>query len=167
LCFLNTKGQFIIQGTVSDSLNRPVNNVSVQLFNCDSLTIKSFTFTNTKGAFTIEVPEQSAKWCIGFSLLGYKETTVRVNQIKNNLLRVTLLPSPVKELKPIIVESPKFQIKGDTLLFNVAHYDRKDFKSIGDIIRNIPGITIDEQGTMFYNGTAISNYYISIPNTSR
>lgn len=160
MCFLNTKGQLIIQGTVSDSLNRPVNNASIHLFHCDSLTIKSFTFSNTKGAFTLEVPEQSAKWCIGISLLGYKETTVRVNQIKNNLLRVILLPSAIKELKPVIVESPKFQIKGDTLLFNVVHYDRKDFKSIGDIIRNIPGITIDEHGTIFYNGTAISNYYI-------
>ena len=55
--------------------------------------------------------------------------------------------------KPAIIS------KGDTLSYPVKAFSREEDLSIGDVLQRMPGITVDDDGKIYYNNKAIANLY--------
>jgi hypothetical protein len=51
------------------------------------------------------------------------------------------------------------RLKEDTI-YNVAALQSQDDRSIGDVMRKIPGLEVSKSGGITYQGTAIGNFYI-------
>lgn len=65
-----------------------------------------------------------------------------------------------QELKSVLVKVDKVQQHGDTINYNVASYTGQDDRVIGDVLKNMPGIDVEESGAIKYNGKSISKFYI-------
>ncbi len=74
--------------------------------------------------------------------------------ISFSMKKATELPQVEVRSKPIIDRS------GDTLRYNVNSFSNPEDRSIGDVLKHMPGISVGDNGGIFYNGQAISNLYI-------
>ena len=151
--------QTMYNGKVTDSMQQPLSGVIVELRVLNSSFIKAYTLTDNVGLFSFICATTPDSLVVTFRKIGYVSFNCSVSQLKTDP-HIQLMTQTYRELKPVIIQAPPFVQVGDTLKFSVSAYDRKDFKSIGDVIRNIPGMEISENGTVSYLGKPISNYYI-------
>lgn len=59
-----------------------------------------------------------------------------------------------------MIKSQKLWGNRDTLNYLVSAYTRGQDHSIGDVLRQLPGITIEDNGVIKYQGTPINHFYI-------
>ena len=52
-----------------------------------------------------------------------------------------------RELKQIVVKSSRIRENGDTVTYNVGAFARKQDRTIGDVLRRMPGIDVSDNGS--------------------
>lgn len=92
------------------------------------------------------------------SKLGFSPRELKVLP-ESQVLNFTLKKGEVT-LKEIIVKSPLAQRRGDTLSFKVEEFKSDADRSIGDVIKKLPGVEMDKYGRILYQGKPINRYYI-------
>ncbi|MCT1530639.1 carboxypeptidase-like regulatory domain-containing protein [Sphingobacterium daejeonense] len=148
-----------IQGFVLDKqTGKPIPSASVLLKSSDNK-IQAFERTDTKGFFSFKNKGVDSKIFLEINHLGYKKYRNELNEVKENLhieldTNVTLLDSILVKSKPAI------QQHGDTLVYNVGSFANGMDRSIGDVLKKMPGIEVSDNGSIKYQGQAISNLYI-------
>lgn len=113
-----------------------------------------FTSTDKNGCFTI-TPKAGVD-TISFRFMGYDNLSLPVTA---NFSCVRLRPKAT-QLNDVIVEAPDIYAKGDTLVFNVAKYANAKDNAIIDVIKRLPGIKVEEDGTIKYQGKPINKFYL-------
>lgn len=137
-----------LRGTVSDAgTGEPVTGVIVR-------TKGAFTSTDVNGRFVL-TPKEGAD-SVSFRFMGYEPLSLPVTA---DLSDVRLNPRTTR-LKDVIVEAPDIYAKGDTLVFNVSRYANAKDNAIIDVIKRLPGIKVEEDGTIKYQGKPINKFYI-------
>ena len=63
-------------------------------------------------------------------------------------------------LKEVTVNGAKIRQNKDTLDFLVGAYTDQNDRVIGDVIKKMPGIEVDEEGKISFNGREISKFYV-------
>lgn len=157
-----SKAQAIsITGTVLDSVTqKPIPDASV-VIRSDSGLIYNFAFTNDAGRFTLTIADglRTELLQISVSTMGYSTAVLPLHPLKNPY-KILLRPT-VKVLQEVVVKDRKpVVIKEDTLSYDVKRFSRPEDRSIGDVIRRIPGVTVNDDGSISYNGRGISNLFI-------
>lgn len=137
-----------LRGTVIDAdTNEPI-------IGCIVKSKGVFCSTDKDGRFKI-TPKSEAD-SVSFRCMGYESRTLGV---KDDLSCVVLYPK-VTQLNDVIVKAPDIYAKGDTLIFNVSQYaDAKD-NAIIDVIKRLPGIKVEDDGTIKYQGKPINKFYL-------
>lgn len=150
-----------ISGTVLDSTSgKPIADASVVLRDTIGV-IYAFAFTNASGTFSLEAsPDTPAEQVyILVSIFGYASSTVPFRSGKKSY-RILLKPLQ-EELPEVIVRDRKpVVVKNDTISYDVKRFAQAEDRSIGDVIRRLPGVTVNEDGSITYNGRSISNLFI-------
>ena len=85
-----------------------------------------------------------------------KELLITTKDAINNIV----LESRSETLPEVFVKTEPVVRKGDTLVFDMQHYARDVDENIEDVLRRLPGISIEDNGKIFYRGLAISKFYI-------
>lgn len=149
-----------ISGVLTNKAGKPVANITVLLTNAAGNVIN---FANSNGAGLYRIPvDDTAKldWLyLEINSLGYKKWKQQLAAGKYNWN--VLLEEKFIDLPEVKVKSrPVIESKGDTLSYNVSSFSREEDRSIGDVIRRLPGVTVAENGQVSYNGKPIANLYI-------
>lgn len=114
----------------------------------------SFTSTDKNGAFTLK-PKEGAD-SVTFRCMGYESITLPISADFSDVR----LNQKITRLKDVIIEAPDIYAKGDTLVFNVEKFaDAKD-NAIIDVIKRLPGVKVEEDGTIKYQGKPINKFYL-------
>ncbi len=114
----------------------------------------AFTSTDKDGRFVI-TPKEGAD-SVSFSFMGYESRSLPVTA---DFSCIRLHPKAT-QLNDVIVEAPDIYAKGDTLVFNVAKYANAKDNAIIDVIKRLPGIKVEEDGTIKYQGKPINKFYL-------
>lgn len=114
----------------------------------------AFTSTDKDGRFTIS-PKEGAD-SVSFRFMGYESRSLPITA---DFSSVRMKPKAT-QLKDVIVEAPDIYAKGDTLVFNVAKYANAKDNAIIDVIKRLPGIKVEEDGTIKYQGKPINKFYL-------
>ncbi|NCI49631.1 hypothetical protein GWC95_06845 [Sediminibacterium roseum] len=162
LCHASTcEGQFIDGKLVDRETGVNIPSALVSLQDSGSGLVLSYTTTDKAGLFKIRFANTLGKtlW-LKFNALGFHQDSLRVgNQLEGLLIK--LVPF-VKELPSVTVKNRKsfLNSKPDTSSYNAEAFTQKQDRTIEDVLKNVPGIEIQESGRISYNGRAISNFYI-------
>lgn len=144
-----------VSGTIIDGETRqPVTGVVVQALNKQGKAI-AFASSDAAGAFKIKISEAADS--ISFRCLGYG--SLKLHKDYDFAKGVAMWPKATI-LKDVIVQAPDIYAKGDTLVFNVSRYANASDNAIIDVIKRLPGIKVDEDGTIKYQGKPINKFYI-------
>ena len=64
------------------------------------------------------------------------------------------------ELKEVLIKAPKIRQMGDTINYSVSGFIDETDRSIGDVLRKLPGIQVLSTGQILYQNKPISKFYI-------
>jgi hypothetical protein len=147
-----------ISGTVTDSLIKPIANAVVLLKAGN--TILKYTKTDINGNYTLTlVSTIQAGLTLEAKCLGFKTAKTPFDNSKNTynftLKEATISLDAINvKHKPIII------VIGDTLNYRTADFANQNDRSIGDVLKKMPGINVSENGKITYNNTPITQLYI-------
>lgn len=150
------------RGSIKDSNYAPIEGVIITVTDT-SYTSFYFTFSDEKGFFDIFISDSLLKYplFINFSYLGF---IGQIIPFPDFILKTDItLKTKQAELPEVIVKSrngPRIIALPDTLKYLVRSFSDKSDKVIGDIIKKLPGIEVDENGQIKFNGNPIANLYI-------
>ena len=156
---LNLKAQQTIRGNVWDSASNALPSASVNVVD-DKGTLFKFAFTDKAGAFTLTLAREPTQplW-LEVSYIGYKKQRLAFSA--SLFVYNFNLKQDQSFLKEVVVERKQpIEAFNDTLRYNVERFSQPEDRSIRDVLRRMPGIEMDPDGTIYHNGKKISNLYI-------
>ena len=136
-----------IIGSVKDTQSKLI---SANIILKDSINkIIEYTYSSNKGKYKISTIKKG-KLKLTFSSLGYKTKTVLVAIRDEKEIKVdVILEEKSFELNEIIIASEKdIKIKKDTITFKTKFFTNGTEKTVEGLLKKIPGLQIDNQGTI-------------------
>lgn len=146
-------GQLIDKGNKS-----PLASITILLKSADHKII-AFKASDRNGDFSIQTKKDITGAYLEINHLGYKKQ--RLDHIKTSSKNLIELEINHVLLEDIEVKSrPRAQRTGDTLAYHVGSFAKEEDRSIGDVLKRMPGIEVSESGQIKFQGKSISNFYI-------
>ena len=146
-----------LSGTVFDDHREPIQDVSVILVKGSAETL-SFTFTDEKGVFSIQMPNDTTAVKLVFRLLGYKSVSMRLRDFKDK--QTVIMANSSIQLKEVSVRGHNITQRGDTLNYLVSGFKQSQDRSIADVIAKMPGLEVKPSGQITFEGKPINKFYI-------
>lgn len=143
-------------GQVVDNTGKAISRVSVVLHDDGNHTV-AYTQTKGDGRFSIANKEQRGTK-LTFTVMGYDKKVIPLTSFSPG--RPVVLEAKSFELKEVKVRPDKIKERGDTLVYNVFPFKQGQDRSIADVIKRMPGLTVDDDGKIKFEGKAISNFYV-------
>ncbi len=161
LCAIFCFAQDNIHGTVKDSVGKAVRFATVSLKNKTSNAIVTYTVTDDKGGYNLTRPsgQNPDSLLVEVRNIGYKSQVKSISTIApvDFVLQVS-----VNQLQAVVIKSsrPVLITHGDTLSYKVSEFASPQDRTIGEVIKKLPGISVAVDGTISYNNKPISALYI-------
>lgn len=146
-----------LTGRVVDGQRAPLEAVSVVLLEKSSKKPLAFTRTDANGRFVLPFSEKKEGF-LTFNLLGYGKDTIDVQYFKSG--QSIVLKEQSYNLKEVKIKAPRITQRGDTLTYSVNVFKQQQDRSIADVIAKMPGLQVNEDGTIEYQGRRINKFYI-------
>lgn len=118
-----------------------------------------YTFSDARGRFSLRIESPLDSLQLNVSHLGYAQQQVVIPN-RSQVLHLVLQKSS-KHLKTLLVKLPRIRMKGDTLSYAVAAFKSRKDRVIADVLQKLPGIEVEENGKILYQGKPIQKYYIN------
>lgn len=149
-----------ISGSLKTTDGRPVAHASVTVRNAAGR-IVAFRASDAAGHFRIALPGAARPDSLRLQVnhLGYANIDLPLTSGRNRY--DLILAEKAIDLTEVEVKSrPRIDSRGDTLSYDVGSFAKAEDRSIGDVLRRMPGMEVSESGQIKYNGQSISNFYI-------
>jgi len=156
--------QAVLQGKVLDSINHePVPGATVIVNRFKDNTQLGAVVTDMEGEFVIDNLPKKDSLTVDIRFLGYKPY-LRLLYLKEPVfvMAPALLQEGAMNLKEVLVKGtvPPMAIRGDTLEYHVPSYTTRPHSQIGDLIKKLPGLEVNRDGSMTHNGQRISKILV-------
>ena len=162
LLIQSIQSQTIIKGIVTDIQDNALSNINVYLKLSTEQGIIQFTTTDEKGNYEI-THNQLGSYELFFTSLNYEKIIIPVEIVPTSgiiIKNITLKPTQL-ELKEVIVIAEKaITIKKDTIVYKVASFKKGDEAVVEDILKNLPGITVESNGTVKFGNKEVEKIMI-------
>jgi hypothetical protein len=148
-----------IKGIIKDHFNYTIHLANVQLINKDTNKTISFTQTNENGEFVFKTDIKSLPLKLKITHISYEMQEILIENF--NDLNIVLQPR-ITELKEVIVEhkTPDIVEKKDTLLYNLNNLLVGSELKLSDVIKKLPGLSIDSNKKIRFNGNILDHILI-------
>ncbi|MES2329120.1 MAG: carboxypeptidase-like regulatory domain-containing protein [Bacteroidota bacterium] len=153
------KAQISVTGTVTDSLGKPLQSVSITLKKSNGIVL-AFAITNNTGSYRIQYAGVFVKdsLLVEANAISFKKQTIPVTSATQTT-NFKLSESTTK-LPNVTVKAAPLKKEGDTLNYDVASFSTKQDRTIGDVIKKLPGVEVADNGQISYGGKPINRFYI-------
>jgi hypothetical protein len=143
------RSQTTLSGAVSDS-NGSLYSVSITIKDTLTNRILNYTYSDNNGNYTL-VTKNQGQFNMVFNALGYKTKTIPLvlDGIQNNKTINVVLEEQPFTLDEVVIKSERpMVIKKDTITFKTKYFTRGNEHTVEDLLKVIPGLNIDNEGTI-------------------
>ena len=154
---VGSMAQVNVSGTVVDKeSNEPLPGAPVIIKGADGK-IKKFASSKADGNFALTIP--SADGCLlEIAMMNFAKQSIPIDSASFPLT-VYMVPSATL-LKEVTVKADRIREQGDTIAYNVGSFAQQQDRSIGDVLKRMPGIDVADNGKIQYQGEDINKFYI-------
>ncbi len=155
-----------ISGIVKDTTNTPISDATVYVTSVKDSTVINYSITEKDGKFVIDGNTNAQKINFYISFPGFaryrKTLTLKDDGSTYNLGKITL-KEMTETLGVVSIQgvAPPVVLKKDTLEFNVDSYKTKADATLEDVFKKLPGVTVDNDGTIKVNGKSITKIMVN------
>lgn len=136
-----------------------ISNAQVCIYDADGKSMVGYTFSLKDGSFSLKPVISEGHFYLEVSSMGFSKNRIRFDRPPAEPLKIELVRSGF-QLKEVIVKAPKVSEAGDTLNYLTARFVKEQDKSIGDVLKRLPGIDVLKSGQVTYNEKPINALYI-------
>ena len=157
LLHIHTNAQNTIKGRVTDKVTRqPLESATVTLQQGGDGNIINYTLTDADGRFQLSSSSLKDRTITVF-YMGYRKKTIPV--LISRPLTIELEQEAVL-LKEVQIRPGRVWGRQDTLKYDLTRFTSYKDRNVSDVLKKLPGINVEENGTIKYNGKVISNLYV-------
>jgi Outer membrane protein beta-barrel family/CarboxypepD_reg-like domain len=163
-----TQSPYIIQikGKIHDKeTNTGLADASIICLHAKDSSRVALSFTDKNGYFVFDsLPRQNL--ILHITYMGYQPLLYSIKMSTNTesidvgTLQIKRIGISLSEIK-ILQTRPPIKISKDTLEFNASHFKTKNNATVEDLFKKIPGIQIDQDGTIRINGEVVKSIMIN------
>ena len=165
LIFSSHAQQMKVTGSVFDtSGTKPLENAGVMAVRMKDSVLIKYTRTNTKGEFILSgFPVDTFTLYVEHPSFDTKSYFIFGSKTNDEIdIPIVALNGKSKQLKEVIVYANKNPIyfKGDTLVYIADSFKVGENAVVEDLLKKLPGIKVDENGTITSQGLQISQVLV-------
>jgi hypothetical protein len=148
-----------VKGQLMDSTRTALPSATVLILNSKDSSLINFGLTDQQGVFEIKNLTRQ-EYLFKVSYVGYsplmQKFSAKADQLTVDLGALTLQPE-VKQLGAVTIEAEKAPvvIKRDTIEFNASSFKTKDNAVVEDLLKKLPGVEVDNDGTIRAQGEQV------------
>ncbi|RSK39070.1 outer membrane beta-barrel protein [Mangrovimonas spongiae] len=155
---------FEISGTLLAEEDRtPLESATVYLQKEKDSSLITYTISDKNGEFMLEnkTSEKSANMFVSY--VGYNTYFKKVNLEKGKInLKEILMQVNSNALDEVVIKSAApVTIKKDTLEFNVKSFKTKKDATVEDLLKQLPGVEVDDEGQITVNGKPVNKILVN------
>ena len=149
----------VFTGQVIDEKKQPLAGVIVNLYSNDSKDLLDYMITGEDGKFTFNLKKDIYK--IELQALGFENANFTFSLDKETHKIFVLKKDLIKEIKEVIItETRPIKIKEDTVEFNAKSFRDGTERSIEDLLKKLPGVSVDSNGKIKVKGKEIEKVMV-------
>ena len=154
---LNISAQTVITGRVKNKKGEAIY-ANVLLQAKGNTSVDAFDVTDDDGKFSLKYTSKKDSVVITVTGMSIEKTQ---KTVASNITHVDFVVVEKSiQLQEVGVIPNKIRRIGDTLNYNVASYLQQGDRTIGDVLKKLPGIDVAASGQITYQGNAINKFYI-------
>lgn len=142
--------------------NEKLPSVCIQLKTFGNEELLFYGFSEDDGSYNIRGKlDESAKFLLIAAYIGYKRDTLIIT--RNDLVKQAIfkhnftLTEDKKQLDEIYIKAPNpVQVNNDTTTYNVQRFTSPEDRNLESVIKKMPGMEVNKDGTIFFKGKKIS-----------
>lgn len=158
-----SQSSFISGRILDSSLKRGLPYATVSLVNYSDSSLVTFTRADSSGYFKLNGYSQNAKYLLSTSFVGYTPLWKIIYVTEQNLDLGDLFLEVQSSLDEVIVNArrPPVEMRNDTLQFNAENFKTAPNAVVEDLLKRLPGVTVDRDGTIRVNGQQVRSLLVN------
>ncbi|MEJ0103022.1 MAG: carboxypeptidase-like regulatory domain-containing protein [Bacteroidota bacterium] len=154
-----------VKGKLLDLIdNTPLASATVQISKLKDSTDKQTAVSDSKGLFQFK-NLTSDSFLLKISFVGYAEYRqffTLTDSLHDIDLGTLFIPKKTKDLDVVVItaKTPPTQQKGDTVEYNASQFKVNPDATVEDLVKKMPGITVDKSGTVTAHGEQVQKVTI-------
>jgi len=153
-----TFAQKTVSGKISDEDGVPIPSASVTIEEPGKDAILAYGITNSKGEYKITFTSAESNVDLKVKAFNQKALTKQISN-SDQVLNFKM-ESEATEIKEVQLKTKMITSRGDTISYDLKAFDSKSDRTLADVMKKIPGIEVNADGTILYQGNAINKFYV-------
>ncbi len=161
--FAQTKPFKIFGTLITEDDKIALEAATIHLEHVKDSTLVTYTISDKNGQFSLEGKTADNRLNLYISYVGYKTyyQTIHLNTKIIDLSTINL-KTDLNALEEVLIKvSPPVVIKKDTLKFNATSFKTKKDANVEDLLKQLPGVEVDDTGQITINGKAVDNILVN------
>ncbi|MGD1317765.1 carboxypeptidase regulatory-like domain-containing protein [Chryseobacterium sp. 2R14A] len=155
--FMNAQS---VTGIIYDTDNKVIPGAIVSLIDLKNDDIVHYTLTSKDGFFKMDLVEKEAVK-ISINAIGYRKKEVIININTDGKKNYILTKDEEQSIEEVILtHSNPIKIKSDTVEMNAKSFVNGTEKNVEDLLRKLPGVTVEEDGKIKIAGKEIEKVMV-------
>jgi hypothetical protein len=151
--------QKTVSGKITDEDGVAIPSASVTVEEPGKDAILAYGITNSKGEYKVTFTSAEANVDLKVKAFNQKPLT---KQIPNSDQTLTFkMQSEATEIKEVQLKTKMITARGDTIAYDLKAFDSKNDRTLADVMKKIPGIEVNADGSILYQGNAINKFYVN------
>jgi len=151
--------QKTVTGIITDADGKALASASVTIEEPGKNAILAYGISNAKGEYKVSFTSAESNLDLKIKAFNQKPIT---QSIKNDDQKLNFsLDSQATEIQEVRLKTKLITKKGDTISYDLKSFENKNDRTLADVLKKIPGIEVNKDGTVLYQGEAINKFYVN------
>lgn len=163
--FSFSQSTFVLKGKIIDkNTSIPLESATIYIKSAIDSTLIDYTISDKNGNFSFKTKKIETGVLFKISYIGYKDYSEKIEKITADKDFGSIrLEENVSDLKEVVIQSeaPPVTIKNDTLEFNASSFKVRPDANVEALLKQLPGVEIDEEGKITVNGKEVNNILVN------
>lgn len=156
--------QVMIKGTVQDSLKRPLVRAQILIHDSTQKVLMNYAITSNQGYYQMKISRYHGLVFLTAQSMGFikKKEHFYIPKIKEIIIKNFSLQEKQTLLKEVVIKANAYpmEVKKDTVTYNVSKFANGSEEVVEDVLKELPGITVNENGDISYQGKPIDKVLV-------
>ncbi len=154
-----TFAQKTVSGKITDDDGVAIPSASVTIEEPGKDAILAYAITNSKGEYKVTFTSAESNVDLKVKAFNQKPLTKQISNSDQNLN--FKMQSEATEIKEVQLKTKMITARGDTISYDLKAFNSKNDRTLADVMKKIPGIEVNKDGTILYQGNAINKFYVN------
>lgn len=148
-----------LSGTISDTLNTPLQNANILAIPGSQKEQIKFSITNAQGAYKLNL-KKDLTYSLEVSYLEYSSFKDSIQLQEDSVKDIQLTPSNQTLEEIILTERTPLKVREDTITYRPEKFLTGEERKLRDVLKKLPGIEVDREGNVQVNGKDVTKLLV-------